>query len=76
MIGWSFANAHYWVPDLPIDPPTTEYDKYEYQWDEWLNENYDKETDTIFGVDANDNQALHDELWEKFMKEVIEVYWD
>ena len=74
MSSWSFANAHYWIPDLPIDPPATEYDKYEYQWDEWLNDNYDEETDTIFGVDANDNAALYHDLWEKFMKEVIEVY--
>lgn len=73
--GWHFGNNS-WYPDLPIDPPTTEYDKYEYQWEDWLNENYDKETKTVFGIDSEDDQKLHDELWEKFMDEVVRSVYD
>lgn len=75
MSGWTFASDP-WDRDLPIDPPTTVYDKYEYQWEQWLNDNYDKETKTVFGIDSEDDDKLYDELWDKFMDEVVNAYYD
>ena len=57
MIGWTFANAHDWVPDLPLDPPVSDFEKHEARFDQWLSDNYDKETDTVFGVP-------NDEAWD------------
>ena len=73
--GWYFGNRD-WYPDLPIDPPTTDYDRYEYKWEAWLNDNYDKETKTIFGIDAEDDDKLYDELWDKFMDEKVYSSYD
>ena len=42
----------------------------------WLYDNYDKETKTVFGVDSEDTQKLYDELWDKFMDEMVNVYYD
>ena len=75
MIGWTFASDP-WDRDLAIDPPTTVYDKYEHQWEDWLNDNYDKETKTVFGIDSEDNDKLYDELWEKFMDEEVRSVYD
>jgi len=75
MIGWTFASDP-WDRDLAIDPPTTVYDKYEHQWENWLNDNYDKETKTVFGIDSEDNDKLYDELWEKFMDEEVRSVYD
>ena len=75
MIGWTFASDP-WDRDLAIDPPTTVYDKYEHQWEDWLNDNYDKETKTVFGIDSEDNDKLYDELWDKFMDEVVRSVYD
>lgn len=75
MIGWTFASDP-WDRDLPINPPTTDYDRYEYKWEGWLNDNYDKETKTIFGIDAEDDDKLYDELWDKFMDEMVYNSYD
>lgn len=76
MTSWTFANAHDWMPEPPIDPPMTDFDKYEYQWEYWLNDNYDEKTHTVFGIDNDDNDELMDKLWDKFMAEVIDVYYE
>lgn len=73
--GWYFGNRG-WYPDLPIDPPESEYHKYEHKWERWLNDNYDKETKTIFGIDAEDDDKLYDALWDKFMDETVYNSWD
>jgi hypothetical protein len=76
---WTFANAHSWYPDLPIDPPTTDYDRYESRWEQWLDDNYDKETNTIFGLSCKDqdiDDVLYDKFWDKFMDEVIYAQYD
>jgi len=75
MSGWTFASDP-WDRDLAIDPPTTVYDKHESLWEMWLYDNYDKETKTVFGVDSEDTQKLYDELWDKFMDEMVNVYYD
>ena len=74
MIGLTFGDP--WDRDLPIDPPESEYHKYEYKWERWLNDNYDKETKTIFGIDAEDDDKLYDALWDKFMDETVYNSWD
>jgi len=75
MISWTFASSP-WDRDLPIDPPESEYDKYEYKWEQWLEDNYDKKTKTVFGVDSTDNDKLYDELWEQFMDEMVRLVYD
>lgn len=76
MSSWSFANAHNWIPEPPIDPPVTDWDRYEYEWDQWLHDNYDEDTKTIFGVDSEDDDELYDKLWDKFMEDVIHPRWE
>lgn len=75
MTDWSFASHGRWMPEPPIDPPVTDFDRYEHQWERWLDDNYDKATHTVFGVDADDNYELSDKLWDKFMDEMT-GRWD
>jgi hypothetical protein len=76
---WTFANAHTWMPGLPINPPTSDYEKYEGEWEVWLDENYDRQTNTIFGMNYNDadiEDTLYDRYWQRFMEEVIYPKYD
>jgi hypothetical protein len=67
------------MPGPPINPPTSDFEKYEGKWEAWLDSHYDKETNTIFGLDysAQDiGDVLYDRYWEQFMKDVVYPVYD
>ena len=70
MSSWSWSPGPDWVPDLRLDPPVTDFEKYEHQFEQWLSDNYDKDTDTVFGV-PNDDAYDDEKLFDRFMYEVI-----
>lgn len=76
LASWNFNYGYHNMPEPPVDPPESDFDKYEYQWEWWLNDNYDKETNTICGVDADNNEELEDKLWDRFMDEVVNNWYD
>jgi len=70
---WTFASTNR-IPDLPLDPPESEYERYENKWELWLDKHYDPETNTIFGLNYGDNDinlVLTDRYWDQFMNEVV-----
>jgi hypothetical protein len=52
----------------PPQPPETDRDRYEIEFDNWLNERYDVDTGTILGLHWEDAQE-DDEVFQTFMDE-------
>lgn len=74
MTSWTFASDP-WDRDLPIDPPMSDHDRYEGQFEQWLTDHYDPETKTVFGLDPDNDDDHYNTLFDKFMDEKVYDRW-